>query len=223
MTCSACNAQLNPGEQFCKSCGRQIIAVAVPKKKMSGCLIALMVVSVAVVGVLGLGYYVYSVAHKQYDQAHTPAPGFKWRYDETVSQMDHSKTLSWYLEADNEVQGWLQKTTPTLWVQCGKKIEVYVDTGLQSTVEGTAGRHTVRIKYDDGAPLKDTWHESQDGKALFAPNGSPIAKKLLGSSSFAFEFTPFNAADKQVALFDVKGFKEAIAGNKACSAFTAAK
>jgi hypothetical protein len=215
--------QLQPGVKACQSCGHQVVAFVVPKKKMSGCAIAALILFSLFVGMIIVFYMIGSSLTRRYNASIT-VPGTKWQHGESTSKMGDPTTYFWIVTADNEVKGWLSSKAPVLYVQCGpKNIDVYVKSGMQSSVEGTDNNHTVRIRYDDAAPVKQHWHDSLDGQALFAPSGAPIAKKLLTSKAFAFEFTPFNASDIQVATFDVHGLREAIGDNKACSPITGVK
>ncbi len=213
----------NQGNNSVPHVGGKLIALAVPKKKASGCAIAVAVVAVVAVvfvGLIALTFMLPSMLRKRYSEDHPPpgGPGTKWQYNESVSEMDGTKTVFWYADANNPVEGWLTNKVPILFVQFGptKKVDVYVETGMQSSVE-QGKDHTVRLKYDEGSPGKQYWHDSMDGKALFARDGLGVAKKLIDSKKLMFEFTPFNARDQQVATFDVNGLKEAIGHNPLCS------
>jgi hypothetical protein len=216
--------QLQPGVKACQSCGHQVVAFVVPAKKTSGCAIAAFIILGLIIGFFVFMFSVVAyLRHRSAEIEAKAPPSARWKHSETISKMDGSKTAYWYREAEGEVTGWLSSTTPLLYVECGKKIDVYFNAEMQSSVENGDKIHTVRIRYDDAAPVKQYWRDSLDGRALFAPNGLPIAKKLLTSNSFAFEFTPFNASNIQVATFDVRGLKEAIGDEKACAAITGTK
>jgi zinc ribbon protein len=75
MACSACGAQLLQGQQFCSACGRQVTAFAVPKKRMSGCSVALLIVFGLVAGIVVLGYIVGSIALSHYSSQQSPPVG----------------------------------------------------------------------------------------------------------------------------------------------------
>jgi len=144
----------NQGNNSVPHVGGKLIALAVPKKKASGCAIAVAVVAVVAVvfvGLIALTFMLPSMLRKRYSEDHPPpgGPGTKWQYNESVSEMDGTKTVFWYADANNPVEGWLTNKVPILFVQFGptKKVDVYVETGMQSSVE-QGKDHTVRLKYD---------------------------------------------------------------------------
>src|ERR1700682_4864613 len=75
MACSACGAQLLQGQQFCSAYGRQVIAFAVPKKRMSGWSVALLIVFGLVVGIIVLSFIVGSIAFSHYTPQQSPSIG----------------------------------------------------------------------------------------------------------------------------------------------------
>jgi type VI secretion system VasI family protein len=119
--------------------------------------------------------------------------------------MDGSKTVVISRDADNEIQGWLESNRPSLIVRCKEhKTEAYIVTGMAANVEYDTDSHSVRLRFDDGNPVTQHWSASTDGKALFAPGAIDLAKKLVGSKSLTFEFTPFNA-NPAIVHFTLEG------------------
>ena len=133
-------------------------------------------------------------------------PASKWSYNHTSSEMNSSTGYVAWLKAENEIQGWLQSSTPVLFVRCHEgKIELYINVDMPANVE-YGGGHTVRLRFDDTAPVKQSWGESTDNKALFARDAITLAKNLSTAETLRFEFVPFNASP-QIVQFDVRGFK----------------
>jgi hypothetical protein len=130
-----------------------------------------------------------------------------WIDSTDTSKMDSSTRVMFSHLASGAVSGWLEHTTPILYVRCQEhKTAVLVRTGLSASVEyGLFREHTVRLRLDDGKPRREEWSESTDGKALFAPNPVLLARRLATAKTFKFEFTPYNASP-QVAEFHVEGF-----------------
>jgi hypothetical protein len=132
----------------------------------------------------------------------------KWHGEESVSEMDNSKGYFVLLRAENEVKGWMVSYAPVLSVRCKeRKIELIIDIGMPANVE-YGGGHTVRIKLDDAAPIKQKWSESTNNKALFCESDIVgLSKKIAQSQTLKFEFVPFNGSP-QVVQFDVRGFRQ---------------
>jgi len=149
-----------------------------------------------------------SKSNRLYRQANTTET--KWHVTEDLSPMDGSKTVVLALDADNQVQGWIKSTTPTLIVRCKEKAtEVFVWTGTSANVEGGSDEHTVRLRLDENTPTTEHWSESSNDQSLFAPDGSGLAKQLVGARILTFEFTPFNA-NPAVARFSLQGLEQHI-------------
>jgi hypothetical protein len=135
------------------------------------------------------------------------AGGGAWRVNVERSAMDGSKTVTVFREAENDIQGWLEAKKPTLLVRCKEgETDVYVATGMATSVEYGTDTHTVRLRFDDGVPITQQWNESTGNDALFAPNALQLAKRMVRTKTLAFEFTPFNA-NPAVARFDVEGLR----------------
>jgi len=142
-----------------------------------------------------------------------------WRVTEEPSQMDGSKTVLLALDADNEIEGWLKKSRPTLIVRCHEgKTDVYATLGVSANPErGRYNEYTVRIRLDDQPATKQTWGSSTDNEALFARNGAALADQISGAKRMLLEFTPFNASPATVE-FNVAGLEKDLPKVKAaCS------
>jgi hypothetical protein len=122
------------------------------------------------------------------------------------------------LDSPDAVDGWLTSKKPTLVVRCHEgKTELYVATALNvSTESGKRNLHTVRLGFDAQPPMQELWSESTDDKALFAPDGVAIARRLGTAQKLTFEFTPFNAKPG-TASFNLSGSDGVVASvAKAC-------
>jgi type VI secretion system protein VasI len=139
--------------------------------------------------------------------ADPPAPPNKWMGGESKSEMDDTKTVSFRLGAENEIEGWLAKARPSLIVRCQeRKTEAYVVTDMPANPEyGEFQRHTVQLRFDERPPISQMWGASTDDKALFAPNAVSFSRTLAKAQTLRVRFTPFNASPQTIE-FDVRGF-----------------
>jgi hypothetical protein len=120
---------------------------------------------------------------------------------------DGSKTISFELEATNDVTVWMAKVRPLLIVRClYKTTEVFVATQSAASIEGQSGNHTVRLNIDDDQELVQQWTDSVSGHELFSPNGVALARRLATAQRLRFSFTPYNAnpVTAEFALQDVE-------------------
>lgn len=89
-------------------------------------------------------------------------------------------------------------------VRCAKhKTEAYVDT---ETVTDNAN---VRIRFDQSAPMRQSWTRSTDYQALFAPDAVSFARELAKAKTFMIEFTPFQRGTRTIS-FDVSGLESGL-------------
>jgi len=125
-----------------------------------------------------------------------------WQTHEVNGQMDGTHELSMTLNAENEVEGYIEAYRPSLTIRCAKhRPVVYVDTGGPfETVYGEYDKARVRVKFDESA-ASQLWQESTDSKAAFASSPERLVKQLSESTVFRFEFTPFQKRET-VVTFD---------------------
>lgn len=130
----------------------------------------------------------------------------RWTENSSVNEMDNTKQVTLILKADNDVQGFIGSTTPSLIIRCMKNsTDAYISLGTQVEVEyGATDSAKVRVKYDDGSPIGERWQKATSGDALFSPAATTFAKKLATSQAFMFEFTPFQKSEETVT-FNVRG------------------
>ena len=131
----------------------------------------------------------------------------RWfRTKESGWASDGSKTVTFALEAEDEVGVWMKRVRQTLAVRClGREIEAYVVTDSASSIESRSDRHTVRVAFDDGSFSNEQWLDSSNHRELFAVDGQTFVHRVATSARMRFGYTPFNASPV-VAHFDVRGF-----------------
>jgi hypothetical protein len=141
--------------------------------------------------------------------APVPSQAPKWyRTKHSGWASDGSRTISFELEAENDVAVWMKHVRPTLVVRClGRQTEVYVVTDTASSLEPMPDKHTVRVAFDDQAETVEHWLDSADHKELFSPDGPGMARRIADADRMRFGFTPFNSSSVS-AEFDVHGFAE---------------
>jgi hypothetical protein len=130
----------------------------------------------------------------------------RWVHAETTVR--GARVVSYSLDADAAVTGWLRNSLPTLKVVCTERqgTEVIVVTGLPTVVEA-GDRRSVRLQFDDQEPVITTWVQSGNRQMLLAPaeEARLLAERLAESRRFRFAFVPFNA-EPAVVRFTLRGF-----------------
>jgi hypothetical protein len=120
----------------------------------------------------------------------------------------HSEAFE--LPAENTVSVWLNQVRPLLVVRCmSNRTEMFVFTGSALKIEPDTEDHTVTYRFDDEPDRSERWPDSAEHDALFAPDGTAIAQRVLGAHTLRFGYTPHNAAPV-VAQFSVSGLRELI-------------
>ena len=122
---------------------------------------------------------------------------------------DGSKTIAFELEAEKDVAVWMKRVRPLLAIRClYHTTEVMVLPDSAASIEPN-DRHTVRVGFDGGADVQQSWFGSDDHQALFAPDGAGFANQIATARTMRFGFTPYNAKPV-VVEFDVRGFDDLI-------------
>ena len=138
------------------------------------------------------------------------AAGHTWMVDSTRSPMDDSPLISLQLSAENEIPTPIEYKRPTLVVRCREHAtSVYVMTETPAQVDwgNLDGGATVRLRLDGGKVFTESWGESTDQKALFAPTPIALARRIAKADTLRFEFTPFGAP-RQTVTFAVAGLAD---------------
>ena len=137
--------------------------------------------------------------------------GSKWMGARRPQRLrDGSRMVEFELRAENSVPVWRHRVHPILSVRCLSGVtDVFVRVGWAASVEEYADRHTVRLGFDDEGEILQQWIDSDDYKALFAPDGVALARRLARARTLRFGFTPFNASPT-VVTFNVSGFDAVI-------------
>jgi len=136
-----------------------------------------------------------------------PSPRQQWQGRRQASwASDGSKTISFELQASDDVPVWMAKVRPQLVVRCvSRATEVFVALGSAASVEQQSGRHTVQIQVDDDPVIVQQWSDSESSHELFAPDGPLLTRVLADARRLRFGFTPFNSPPV-VVDFSVEGF-----------------
>jgi hypothetical protein len=128
------------------------------------------------------------------------APAHQWsREDEYRWIANHKRSVAYTLDANQQVRVWTTHVRPSLVMRClNKKTEVFVYTESPSKMESTDGLHSVRLTFDDAAESDERWPDSAEHDALFAPDGTALARRISTAHHLRFGFSPHNADPVQV-------------------------
>jgi hypothetical protein len=119
---------------------------------------------------------------------------------------DGSRTVTFQLQAENDVSVWMKRVRPVLAVRClQRQTEVFIVTDSATSIEATPDRHTVRVGFDGQPETAEQWLDSEGQGELFAPDAVALARQLARVHTMRFGFTPFNGSPV-VIEFDVRGF-----------------
>ena len=130
----------------------------------------------------------------------TPATEVKnWVASEKTNPMDNAKEIMLLADATNKSGAFLIVRFK------GKSLDVYVNT---NEIVDDESSH-VRIKFDSGNPLAQTWSRSTDYKAVFSPDPFALLTKLQSSSKFYIEYRPYQKVADTI-IFDVAGLSAAL-------------
>ena len=121
------------------------------------------------------------------------------REDEYRWIANHKRSVAYTLDADQQVRVWTTHVRPSLVVRClNRKTEVFVYTETPSKMESTDGLHSVRLTFDGAAGSEERWPDSAEHDALFAPDGTALARRISSAHHLRFGFSPHNADPVQV-------------------------
>lgn len=149
------------------------------------------------------------------------APTGKWQVQTEISPIDDSKNVYIIVDANEEVRGWMSRSTPSLVIRCKENsTDLYFNVGMQVDTDrigsGAAQFSDVTLRLDKEKAFVTEMSHSTDGKALFAHNPIDLIKAFFGKSVLLFRFTPFNASPVTTS-FDITSLAQAIKPlRKAC-------
>jgi hypothetical protein len=137
--------------------------------------------------------------------------GQKWSTDNRAHWLgERRRGAAFELPAENIVQTWFGPVRPSLVVRCMERTtQAFVYVGSPTRIEPSAEGKTVTVSVDDEAVRKERWPDADDHDALFAPDGTAFAQRLLHAQTLRFGYSPHNASDV-VAEFRVSGLAELI-------------
>lgn len=145
------------------------------------------------------------------DPAATDTKG-SWAYSEDVDKMDNKKTLFASTTSTNSVdfdfpyQG--GSTFDLIIRNTNKRNEVILRVSKGQFTTSIMEDQTVRIKFDDAAPITVTYNSARDGSSdvIFLNQSSKIIQKLKAAKRVMIEAEFFQEGRKQ-AEFDVNGLQ----------------
>jgi|GEM_PF-470624 hypothetical protein len=124
-----------------------------------------------------------------------------------AAEKPEAKSGEWYLlESKNEMDSTpkisLSKTGSDgaiLMIRCaGRETDAFVNTHV------IVDNGSVRVRFDDSPPARQSWSESKDNEALFSPDAVTFSRNLAKAHNFLFEFNPYRKTAKTIT-FDVTG------------------
>jgi hypothetical protein len=88
------------------------------------------------------------------------------------------------------------------------RLDAYVVTGEMVGSELAS----VRVKFDDGPPVRQTWSRSDDYNALFSPNPRQFVAQVLKSKELYFEYPPYEKIPTTLNV-TVEGLADSLDGS----------
>lgn len=116
-----------------------------------------------------------------------------WDVSESVSPVDDSKTVVLSISASKPIyNSYGSSENARLIIRCKEH-----STDLFVALDEYLGSDSSSILYRlDGAPSQtDSWSESTDGKAVFAPNAVALSRKLASSKKFFIRISDFRGTN----------------------------
>jgi hypothetical protein len=224
--CPKCTALIERQARYCRNCGHLFAKQSRPASRRSLPIIGGAVLLAVVSAVLALGWphartpdvtEVAPIAPQSHPAVVVarpsvivePPPVQHWvGRRQTSWARDGSKTISFGLQASQDVPVWMTRARPQLVVRCVSRTpEVYVSLGSAASIEAQAGSHTVRLQIDDDPVVIQQWSDSESSQELFSPDAIGFIRRLADAHRLQFGFTPFNTPPV-VADFSVQGFDE---------------
>jgi hypothetical protein len=144
----------------------------------------------------------------------------RWSTENRASWLDSRRRgAAFELHSEHIVKTWFGPARPTLVIRCeAQRIEAFVIAGSPMRIDPRVEGKSVTISMD-GEPVRtEHWTDSDDHKAVFAPDPAAFTQRLRTARTLHFGFSPHNSSDV-VAQFHVSGIDGLIgAASKHCSA-----
>ena len=121
-----------------------------------------------------------------------------WEITVHTNAMDSVKTV--LAQKDS-----LESPRATLVIRCtGKQVQVYVHAP-----EIMSEEYGVRIKFDTGKPVKQSWERATNYQGLFSPAADDLLRSMKSAKTFYFEYTPYQHIATTVS-FDVTNLPQSM-------------
>jgi hypothetical protein len=136
----------------------------------------------------------------------------KWSIENQATWLDNPRRgAAFDLRSENVVKTSFGPARPTLIIRCtAQRIEAFVITGSPMKIDPRVDGKTVTISMD-GEPVRtEQWIDSDDHKAVFAPDAAAFTQRLRTARTLHFGYSPHNSSDV-VAQFHVPGIDGLIA------------
>ena len=92
----------------------------------------------------------------------------------------------------------------TIILRCtDRKFDAYILTDFVTDSQ------SVRVKYDNDKPARETWHASSDNKALFSEEPLWFVQNLVNTDELVFEYRPFEQIPTTLT-FHTKGMPRSL-------------
>jgi hypothetical protein len=120
---------------------------------------------------------------------------------------DGTKTITFTLEASNDVPLGPARSAPQLVARCvSRQVELYVATGPLAFEEPSTV-HTVWVQIDDEPEQRQQWIASESSHEVFVPDALSAVRRLARAHRMRFKYVPFQTKPV-TAVFRVDGLDE---------------
>lgn len=108
-----------------------------------------------------------------------------WHVNESTDRTDGSRVVAFDIDPrpDNPSKIMIDEVqnAPTMFVHCGKNLQVLVKTGALDNPK-------VRIGFDDGPLMSERWNPG--GEMVLSDTSKALVGKMLGAKTVRFEYKP---------------------------------
>ena len=125
--------------------------------------------------------------------------GSAWEFSEKVNEMDGTTTSIASLDGELIIRCHGESLRTNLLCD-GGQLDAYLLTNDIIDDESPS----VRVRFDNGQPSRQTWSRSTDYKAMFAPRPRQFVADLIKSTDFFIEYPPYQKMPETIRIH-VKG------------------